>query len=161
VPTDGAVGDAVGWTRHGNRQLPLQCWNRGRAAPSRRPLLLHDEPAPRVLRQEPSRQPELLDLGEVLLGMAVNLRTHIVTTGTISIKSAFPFLSLDEFFPQTASTHWPRSRYLNGGIGADVLLDLLPVAAEPEKSHGAPVDPATTPANTTNTIATDHKSVSP
>jgi hypothetical protein len=113
VPTDGAVGDAVGRTRHGNRRLPLQCWNGGRAAPSRRSLLLHDEPVPRVLGREPGRQSELLDLGEALPGMAANLHTHIVTTGTINIKSALQFPALDEFFPQTqatACTHWPRSR---------------------------------------------------
>jgi hypothetical protein len=138
------VGDAIGWTRHGNRRLPLQCLNGGRAAPSRRPLPLHDEPAPRLLWREPDRQPELLDLDEVLLGMAANLHTHIVTTGTINIKSAFQFPALDECFPQTqatAGTHWPRPRYLNGGLDADVLLDLFPVTAEPERNLTATTAP--------------------
>ena len=56
--------------------LHVQQRHGGRAAPGRRALQLHGEPAARVRRRQPGGQAELLDLEEVLLRVAPYLHAR-------------------------------------------------------------------------------------
>lgn len=131
IPTDGTVNNTVGRIRHSDRRalrLPVEYRRGNHTASGRRALrLLHDEPAPGVLRRQPGGQAELLNLEEILLSMAADLRTNLFSITTLALAES------SKCKQQHVVT--TIQLYLCRRLGADMLLDLLPVATEPEKWH--------------------------